>query len=197
MVFLFLNKMFGGTWAIRERYRKSRSRIVRLLLEFIYSKALQLKGSWISLDSHFETIPLFPHGIYGVFISGGVSIGRNCVIFQHVTIGSNTLLDSPGFGAPTIGDNCYVGVGAKIIGKVTIGDNVRVGANAVVVRSVPDNALVISGEQRIVKRDHPMNNRFYHKNRGHWRYFDNGTWHQVEDVQELELLESRWLSTRQ
>lgn len=193
---LFLNKLFGGTWALKERCRTSHSRAVRWLSNLVYTKALQAKGSWISAEARFETIPCFPHGVYGLFISGGVSIGRNCIIFQHVTIGSNTLIDSSGLGAPVIGDNCYIGAGAKIIGKVTLGRNVRVGANAVVVRDVPDNSLVTAGEQRMVTRDHPLNNRFYHIFKGRWRCFDSGTWRQVVDADELELLESRFPSRR-
>ena len=50
-------------------------------------------------------------------------IGRNVQVYQQVTIGSNTLKDSKGAGAPVIGDNVHIGAGAKIIGGVRI-DNV-------------------------------------------------------------------------
>ena len=196
MWILLVNKLLGGTWVLKERCLTSRSRIVRWFSSFVYTRALQVKGSWISASARFETVPCFPHGIYGIFISGGVSVGRNCVIFQQVTIGSNTLIDSPGFGAPVIGDNCYIGAGAKIIGKVTLGRNVRVGANAVVVNDVPDNSLVVPTEQRILTRDHAMNNKFYQKHKGRWRYFDAGTWRQVVDTNELNLIESRFPDRR-
>jgi serine O-acetyltransferase len=185
-------KLCGGIWALRQRSRVSHNRAVKWLSNFVYTRALQAKGSWISVDARFKTIPLFPHGIYGIFISGGASIGRDCIIFQHVTIGSNTLIDSSGLGAPVIGDNCYIGAGAKIIGKVTLGNNVRVGSNAVVVRDVPDNSVVTAGEQKVATRDHPLNNRFYQRYIGRWRYFENGTWRQVVDTEELELLSSRF-----
>lgn len=61
---------------------------------------------------------LTPHGFYGIFISQRAKIGYGCTIYQHVTIGSNDL------GAPTIGNNCLIGAGAKIIGNVSIGNNV-------------------------------------------------------------------------
>jgi len=61
-------------------------------------------------------MPSFPHGAYGIFISGGAEIGANAVIFQQVTIGSNTLPDSNGRGAPRLGDDCYIGAGAKLVG---------------------------------------------------------------------------------
>lgn len=86
---------------------------------------------------------MFPHNLHGIFISGEAVIGKNVVIFQNVTIGSNTLIDSKGFGAPIIGDNCYIGAGAAIIGKVIVGDNVRIGANMIVYTDVPSNSLVI------------------------------------------------------
>ena len=78
----------------------------------------------------------------------------------QVTIGSNTLVDSKGQGAPTIGDNVYIGAGAKIIGKVTIGNNVRIGANCVVTKDVPDNTTVVSAPIRFIEKTEKMNNIF-------------------------------------
>lgn len=75
------------------------------------------------------------------------------LISHQVTIGSNTLGDSKGKGAPEIGDNCFIGAGAKIIGNVKIGDNVRIGANAVVVKNVPDNAVVVNQPTRIILKE--------------------------------------------
>ena len=46
-------------------------------------------------------------------------------------------------GAPTIGDDVRIGVGAKILGKVTIGDGVEIGANAVVVKDVPAESVAV------------------------------------------------------
>ena len=102
----------------------------------------------------------FPHGLSGIFISEGAAIGDSAVIFQQVTIGSNTLLDSKGKGAPIIGNNVYIGAGAKIIGGVRIGDNVRIGANAIVTNDVPDNTTVVMEHPRIIIHDYVTDNRF-------------------------------------
>lgn len=193
MLIEILSKLSGGTWALKDLCgRNQQSRAARWLWNFIYTRSLQAKGSWISSKARFETIPIFPHGIYGIFISGGVSVGRNCVIFHHVTIGSNTLIDSSSLGAPTIGDNCYIGAGAKIIGKVTLGNNVRVGANTIVVRDVPDNSIVTAGEQRVITRVHNLNNHFYHRYNGTWSYYDSGKRCKVTNAVELETLESHF-----
>ena len=45
-------------------------------------------------------------------------------------------------GSPFIGDNVYIGAGAKVLGSVTVGSNVAIGANAVVTKDVPDSAVV-------------------------------------------------------
>ena len=57
-----------------------------------------------------------------------------------------------GGGAPTIGNNCLIGAGAKIIGNVRIGNNVRIGANAIVVDDIPDNCTVVMNKPRVIVR---------------------------------------------
>lgn len=74
-------------------------------------------------------------------------IGKNCKIYQQVTIGYNHALE-----APVLGDNVEVCCGAKIIGGVRIGNNVIIGANAVVVNDVPDNCIVAGVPAKIIKR---------------------------------------------
>ena len=62
--------------------------------------------------------PVFPHGIYGIFISQGAKIGKKLC---YISAGNNWVkyLEKRALkiGAPMIGDNVYIGAGAKIIGK--------------------------------------------------------------------------------
>lgn len=71
-----------------------------------------------------------------IVINKDVRIGRNSRIHTCVNIGSHR------GGTPVIGDNVYIGPGAKIFGAITIGDNVAIGANAVVCKDVPANTTV-------------------------------------------------------
>ena len=80
----------------------------------------------------------------GIVINGSAVIGKNLNIRQGITIGNTEK------GVPTIGDNLYMGVGAKIIGDVKIGDNVKVGANAVVTKDVPDNCTAVGIPAKII-----------------------------------------------
>ena len=82
-------------------------------------------------------------------IVGAEKIGENCWINPGVTVGYK---DYKG-GMPIIGNNVYIGAGAKILGSITIGDNVIIGANAVVTRNVPPNCTVAGVPARIIKRD--------------------------------------------
>lgn len=76
----------------------------------------------------------------GIVINSKAVLGCNVNISQGVTIGA---VNRGGkYGAPTIGNNVYIGPGAKILGKIRIGDNVAIGANAVVLDDVPDNCSV-------------------------------------------------------
>lgn len=50
-----------------------------------------------------------------------------------------------------IGDNVFIGAGAKIIGDVLVGNNVTIGANAVITKNIPDNCTVV-GFNNIIER---------------------------------------------
>lgn len=89
-----------------------------------------------------------PH-ISGIVISYYASIGDDCTIYHQVTIGEESIKHKG--QAPIIGNNVYIGAGAKILGPITIGDNVRIGANAVVTKNVPSNCTVV-GANKILQR---------------------------------------------
>lgn len=76
---------------------------------------------------------------YGtIVIASNVRIGCNCRIHAGVNIGANAGETQ----AAVIGDNVYIGPGAKIIGNIIIGDNSVIGANAVVTKDVPPSVTV-------------------------------------------------------
>lgn len=82
----------------------------------------------------------------GVVINTAVRGGRRVVIEHQVTVGAEK------GGAPVLGDNVFVGAGAKIIGAVRVGSNTKIGANAVVVNDVPDGATAVGVPARVVGR---------------------------------------------
>lgn len=84
----------------------------------------------------------------GIIVNEFAVIGKNAGISQGVTIGQTNRGKMK--GVPTIGDNVYIGPGAKIIGNITIGNNVAIGANCVVTKDIPDNAVVVGVPGRII-----------------------------------------------
>ena len=82
----------------------------------------------------------------GVVITGAVHGGRNLRIEHQVTIGAEK------GKSPCLGDDIFIGCGAKIVGPVSIGDGARVGANAVVVHDVPAGSTVVGIPAKPVER---------------------------------------------
>lgn len=92
----------------------------------------------------------------GLFVSHGQCtilsaerIGANCQVHQGVTIG----WDYRGERRPIIGDDVFIGAGAKILGAVTVGDKARIGANAVVVCDVPPGATAVGIPAKVILGD--------------------------------------------
>ncbi len=82
---------------------------------------------------------------YGIIIHSRTRLGEHCTIMQQVTIGAKY----PNGGVPQIGDNVYIGAGAKLLGPITIGDDVKIGANAVVTKNI-SNGLTVVGCNKIL-----------------------------------------------
>ena len=74
-------------------------------------------------------------------------IGKNCSVMPMVIFAKKSPEE---FSDISVGDNCYVGTGAIIIGPVTIGNNVTIAAGAVVTKDVPDNAIVAGVPAKII-----------------------------------------------
>ena len=146
-------------WKVRSK-AKSSNPLVRYTNKYKYRRLLRRHNCMIPLCTKFDDTPTFPHGLSGIFISEGAVIGKGCTIFHQVTIGSNTFKDSRGQGSPVIGDNVFIGAGAKIIGGVRVGNNVRIGANCVVVRDVPDNCTVVLEKPRVIYSDAGRDNKY-------------------------------------
>lgn len=90
---------------------------------------------------------------YGtIVINGEVKVGSNARIHAGVNIGNFSRLDKNWVSnnTPIIGDNVYIGPGAKLFGKIKIGNNVAIGANAVVTHDVPDNCTVAGVPAKII-----------------------------------------------
>ena len=80
---------------------------------------------------------------YGtIIVSEYASIGENCRIHAGVNIGADFRISDQ---APCIGNNVYIGPGAKLFGAIKIADGVAIGANAVVNKSFLEENISIAG----------------------------------------------------
>lgn len=138
-----------GLWSFWKIFRlraRSKSGFVRHVLTFYLNRAAHRHGGYIGSGAILEDMPSLPHGLHGVYISRYAHIGKNCRIYQNVTIGE---VDHR---APVIGDGCLIGAGAVVVGGIHIGQGAKIGAGAVVCEDVPDFATVVADRARIYER---------------------------------------------
>ncbi|MDE5561020.1 MAG: serine acetyltransferase [Bacteroidaceae bacterium] len=77
-----------------------------------------------------------------IIVNANARIGAFCDIHQGVNIGQHG--SSPD-DVPVIGDNVWIGPGAKIFGKIRIASRCAIGANAVVNKSFDEEGITIAG----------------------------------------------------
>lgn len=114
----------------------------------------KLIGKWHKMRFHRLSVRLgftIPPNVFGpglsiphygtIVVHGNVRAGKNCRLQEGVTIGAT----NGSHEAAVIGDNCYFGSGAKVIGAVRIADDVAVGANAVVTKDIAEPGTTWAG----------------------------------------------------
>lgn len=125
-------------------YHKNKASNVFHLLAFIYRyfwhERLAVKlGFSIPLNVFGPGLAIVHSGT--IVVSVNAKVGANCRLHPSTCIGASGGEE----GAPVIGDNVYIGPGAKVYGDIKIGSNNAIAANAAVNKSFEENNILIGG----------------------------------------------------
>lgn len=80
----------------------------------------------------------------GIVINSAVVGGSRVTLEHQVTIGAEKRR------SPRLGDDVFIGAGARVIGDLHVGNSARIGANAVVLNDVPDGCTAVGIPARVV-----------------------------------------------
>ena len=126
-----------------EYHRNNRKSLFHLLLFTIcYRKFHKLSaklGFSIPLNVFGPGLSIVHYGT--IVVSPNARVGANCRIHPSTCIGASGGKSE----APTIGDNVYIGPGAKIYGGIELANNIAIGANAAVNKSFLEEGILIAG----------------------------------------------------
>lgn len=109
------------------------------VLQFLYYKKRLKYNTYIPLNVFGPGRSIAHFG--SIIVNGNAKIGKNCRIQDSVTIGATNGASD----APVLGDNIFIGSGARIIGKVNIASDIAIGSNAVVVNNFNESGITIGG----------------------------------------------------
>ena len=139
--------LFDDIWRFQRLMRKleyftncKKNYFIRAFFTYQYRKQGIKLGFSIPINVFGPGLSIAHRGT--IVVNGGAKVGANCRIHVCVNIGTEAGKSSD---APSIGDNCYIGPGVKMFGKIHIGPNVAIGANAVVNKSFPEGNATIGG----------------------------------------------------
>ena len=120
----------------------------KLLADWVCQRARRKTGIEIHPAAKIAAGVFIDHG-HGVVIGETAEVGAGTVLYQGCTLGGTG--KETGKRHPTVGENCVISAGAKILGNITVGDYAKVGAGAVVLRNVPAHATVVGVPARVVR----------------------------------------------
>jgi len=136
-------------WQFQRRLRKLEyyyncrndflGRIYRFYLRTRFRKNSVNLGFSIPINVFGPGLAIVHYGT--IIVNPNTKIGSNCRIHADVNIGASG--GSP--KAPKLGNNVYIGPGAKIYGDIEIGNNIAIGANSVVNKSFLEENVMIAG----------------------------------------------------
>jgi serine O-acetyltransferase len=143
-------RLFDDIWRFERLLRKTEylrncrsdpfSRIYRRVCSFRLDKLGRLLGFTIPENVFGPGLSIAHRGT--IVVNDHCRIGANCRI--HVCVNIGAAIDD-GRAAPRIGDNCYIGPGAKLYGAIEIAHDITIGANAVVNSSFSEPSITIAG----------------------------------------------------
>ena len=148
-------------WSVFWQYKGLHAIIYHRIANFFYRHGWKYFARWVSNVAKRRTgVEIHPaaqlgpglfidHGV-GVVIGETTVVGRDCTIYQGVTLGGTG--KETGKRHPTIGDNVLIGAGAKVLGGITVGNNCKIAANAVVLHDIPDDCTAVGVPAQVVRR---------------------------------------------
>ena len=97
--------------------------------------------------------------MHGAIINAGTQIGDGCIINTNASVDHDCIINdfthvAPGSaiaGATSVGAECFLGIGCRIIDGIHIGDNVTLGAGAVAINDLQSDATAVGVPARIIK----------------------------------------------
>lgn len=114
-------------------------KMLGLFCHFLLSRKKSRYGFSIPINVFGPGLSIAHFG--SIVVNGNAHVGKNCRIQESTTIGAT----NGSAKAPIIGDNCFIGSGARIIGDIILADDIAVGANAVVVKSCETSKVTLAG----------------------------------------------------
>lgn len=131
------------------------------IAHYFYLKKHYFLARFLSEKGKKTGIEIHPGAKIGknLFIDhgAGVVIGEDTIIKDNVVLHHGVTLGGTGKDEknrhPVIGNNVYIGCGAKILGNITIEDNCKIGANAVILKNVKKNSTIVGIPGKVVKNN--------------------------------------------
>jgi serine O-acetyltransferase len=136
-------------WYRVARHASAKNRLLGKCCTFWLMRYQHQTGVQLNPGTEIGPGLFIPH-FGSIIINTRSRIGKNCYLSHDVTLGKAH--SGPRQGVPVLGDDVFIGPGAKILGHLTIGDNAAIGANSVVLSDIPPSCFAAGAPAKVIKQ---------------------------------------------
>lgn len=140
----FINPSYRIIWLFRLG-NSIKNKLLKKLFNIYYKRQCNRFNIFLDLETDIKPGLDFVHN-GPIVINPSAKIGKNAIIHPCVLIGGDRKT-----GAPSIGDNVFIGHGTKIIGHCKIGDNVFIAPASVITKDIESDCIVGTGLNNVIR----------------------------------------------
>ena len=119
------------------------------IAQLISNLNLRVTGAEFCVGASIDSGLIIRHP-NGIVIGGTVTIGKNCILSQGVTVGQRYLDNFSATSAPNISSNVKIGANATILGNIQLAEGTTVGAHSLVMTSTARNQTYVGVPARMI-----------------------------------------------
>lgn len=149
----YVNPSTSAVFLLRKMqyYNSFNDKLSKIITAILHAKLCKTFSICVDPNCEIGIGLHLPHPI-GIVLGSAVKIGKNCSIYQNVTIGGARIGDAKKKSQPIIGDNCVFFTSSMVLGSIVVTDECLLGANSTLLKDATISGIYVGSPAKLINR---------------------------------------------